>query len=91
MNHKSKPKPICQFGENTATQCANISVTKWGDCWLCNDHAGERKKLGTELVRLWEKGAVAWKDVPDATAWVEDLRVNGPACAAQAETGRFNQ
>ena len=27
-----------------------------------------------ELTRLTRRGAQAWKDVPDATAWVEDLR-----------------
>lgn len=27
-----------------------------------------------DMVRLTRRGAQAWKDVPDATAWVEDLR-----------------
>ena len=27
-----------------------------------------------ELARLMRRGANAWKDVPDATAWVDELR-----------------
>lgn len=28
------------------------------------------------LAKLWQNGREAWKDVPDAAAWVEDLRGN---------------
>jgi hypothetical protein len=30
-----------------------------------------------ELARLTRRGAQAWKDVPDATAWVDELRGGG--------------
>lgn len=30
-----------------------------------------------ELERLTRRGAVAWKDVPDATAWIDELRGGG--------------
>jgi hypothetical protein len=32
-----------------------------------------------EYVTMTTKGAKAWADVPDATAWVDELRGNAPA------------
>ncbi len=39
---------------------------------------GNKKKAldAAQLERLTERGAEAWKDVPDATKWVEELRGN---------------
>lgn len=35
-----------------------------------------------ELARLMRRGAVAWKDVHNATAWVDELRGLPGMCAA---------
>jgi len=45
----TKQKPPCQFGENTGHPCGAESVIKWGECWLCNEHAGSRARLAQPL------------------------------------------
>ena len=50
---------------------------KWTGCqMLCEKCNRPEMPSGESLKALWAKGAEAWKDVPNATKWVEDLRGN---------------
>lgn len=47
--------------------------------------------LEAALQTLWKKGAVAWKNVPSATVWVEELRGNTPMRSERDEpSGRIS-
>lgn len=49
------------------------------------------KGLEDTLRALWKKGAVAWRDVPSASAWVEELRgISLPAPECDKPPGRVS-
>ena len=44
--------------------------------WRAVEELSKTNDLTSVLELMVERGAKAWKDVPDASAWVEELRGN---------------
>lgn len=56
-----------------------------------SEYSKAAKELEDALQTLWKKGAVAWKNVPSATAWVEELQGNTPMRSESEEpSGRIS-
>jgi len=53
-----KQKPRCEFAAYSLPQCINISTVKWGDAWVCDEHAGIRSqslvKQGFDIALAFE-------------------------------------
>jgi len=60
------------------TEAANYAVQQRASLgpMMTRQHAAEvvRQTAPVGLDRMWQAGASAWSDVPNATAWVDDLR-----------------
>ena len=54
----------------------NPKKTKTEAEWCAYRHQLDELSNKAALELMVERGAKAWKDVPDASAWVEELRGN---------------
>lgn len=80
---------VPRYFDRKTQPCASFGIpsderSKSGaDSRPMSEDSPSAKGLENALQALWQKGAIAWRDVPSASAWVEELRGNSrpePEC-----------